>query len=65
MNFYLKTNLAFNTKTFTGLPHTVNSGKLYFNFFLNSGKLKALLIFSKNFREVLRLKKSQGNFFLH
>ena len=47
--------------------HSGNSGKLrefWFSFF-NSGKLRAVLVFSKNFREILRfLKKSQGIFFL-
>ena len=33
-------------------------------YFLNSGKLKEVLIFSKKFREVLRLLKSQENLLL-
>ena len=49
-----------------GLPHTQgvqgNSGN--FDSFFNSGKLRGILVFSKNFREILRFKKkSQGIFF--
>jgi len=40
-----------------------NSGN--FDHFFNSGKLRVVLVYSKNCREIIRfLKKSQGNFFL-
>ena len=71
-NYYIKYTNA-------GLPHTQgtqgiqgNSGNFQIIenlrelwLFFNSGKLRAVLIFSKNYQEVLRFfKKSQGKFFV-
>ena len=65
MRKYFKTQVKIVFQFFyifqTGLPHTQgiqgNSGNVDLFF-----KLREVLFFSKNFREVLRLEKSQANF---